>query len=466
MHAEALPPPADSRRWHVLAAIGIGTAMSAVDASIINTVLPLLRRDLGTTVAGVQWVATVYLLTVSALLLAVGRAGDLHGLKRMYLGGFAVFGLGSVLCGLAPSARVLVAMRAVQGAGAAMLFANGPAILTRSFPPEQRGRALGAQGTFTYLGLMVGPALGGWLASALGWRSVFFINVPVAIVGIAYAIRTIPHDVPSASRERFDVGGAIAFAAGLLALLIALNQGHAWGWTAPATLGLMAAAVVVLGAFLRLQRRRPDPVLDLSLFRSRVFSAATGSALLNYLSVYCVTFVVPFLLVQGRHLDMARAGIVLTAQPIVMAVVAPFSGALSDRIGSRVLAVGGMLVTSVGALLLAAAAPRAPLTAIAGGLAVVGLGVALFVSPNNSALMGSAPRHRQGIAGGVMATARNLGMCLGIGLSGAVFTTVLQHRGGLESQAALIPAVQACLYVAAGVGVLGSAVSLLVKRPG
>jgi EmrB/QacA subfamily drug resistance transporter len=464
MHGEAGSPY--ERRWHVLAAVGVGTFMSAVDASIINTVLPLLRRDLGTTVAGVQWVATVYLLTVSALLLAVGRAGDLHGLKRMYLGGFAVFGLGSVLCGLAPSARVLVAMRAVQGAGAAMLFANGPAILTRSFPPEQRGRALGAQGTFTYLGLMVGPALGGWLASTLGWRSVFYINVPVAIGGIAYAVRTIPHDVPSTSRERFDAAGAVAFAAGLLALLIALNQGHAWGWTAPATLGLLSVAVAVLAVFVRLQRRRPDPMLDLSLFGSRVFGAATGSALLNYLSVYCVTFVVPFLLVQGRHLDMARAGLVLTAQPIVMAVVAPFSGALSDRIGSRVLAAGGMLVTSGGALALAAAAARAPLTAIAGGLALVGLGVALFVSPNNSALMGAAPRHRQGIAGGVMATARNLGMCLGIGLSGAVFTTVLQHHGGLESHTALIMAVRTSLFVAAAVGVLGSGVSLLVRRPG
>jgi EmrB/QacA subfamily drug resistance transporter len=370
-----------------------------------------------------------------------------------------------VLCGLAPSARVRVAMRAVQGAGAAMLFANGPAILTRSFPPEQRGRALGAQGTFTYLGLMVGPALGGWLASAFGWRSVFFINVPVAIVGIAYAIRTIPHDVPSRSRERFDVGGAIAFAAGLLALLVALNQGHAWGWTASGTLGLLGLAVAVLAFFLRLQRRRPDPMLDLSLFRSRVFSAATGSALLNYLSVYCVSFAVPFLLVQGRHLDMARAGVVLTAQPVVMAIVAPFSGALSDRIGSRVLAAGGMLVTSAGALALSAAAPAAPLLAIAGGLALVGLGVALFVSPNNSALMGAAPRHRQGIAGGVMATARNLGMCLGIGLSGAVFTTVLHHRAGLDAPAALVAAVQTSLYVAAGIGLLGSGASLFVRRP-
>src|SRR3954470_23018510 len=179
------------KKWSVLTAIGVGTFMSALDGSVVNTVLPVLSRDLHTSVAAIEWVATIYLLVVSALLLGVGRAGDLRGHKRMYLCGFVVFVIGSGLCGAAPTSHFLVGMRALQGIGAAMLFANSPAILTKTFPAEQRGRALGAQATFTYLGLTAGPSLGGWLADAFGWRSVFYINVPVGLVGIILGWRVI-----------------------------------------------------------------------------------------------------------------------------------------------------------------------------------------------------------------------------------------------------------------------------------
>lgn len=445
----------------MLVAVGVGTFMSALDGSVVNTVLPVLRRDLHTSVAGIEWVTTVYLLVVSALLLSVGRAGDLHGHKRIYLSGFVLFVLGSALCGLAPSAGALVGLRAVQAVGASMLFANAPAILTKSFPAEQRGRALGALGTFTYLGLTAGPSLGGWLASAYGWRSVFYINVPVGAVAIALALRSVEDDRPEASGERFDVGGAVLFMAGLVTLLVALNQGHAWGWGSAPVVGLLAAAALLLAAFLAVERRNASPMLDLTLFRSRTFSGTTVSALLNYICVYSVLFVLPFLLIQGRGLDTRHAGLVLTAQPIVMAVVAPLSGALSDRIGSRPLATLGMLALAAGLVLLATVADDAPLGTIAAALGVVGLGVGIFVSPNNSALMGSAPRHRQGIAAGVLATARNVGMVLGVGLAGAVFTTVLARGGGEAHADALVRGVQASLYVAAGIAAAGTVVAAL-----
>ncbi|HEV2852041.1 MAG TPA: MFS transporter [Thermoanaerobaculia bacterium] len=454
-------PAAAGRRWWVLVAVGVGTFMSALDGSVVNTVLPVLRRDLHTSVAGIEWVTTVYLLVVSALLLSVGRVGDLHGHKRIYLSGFVLFVLGSALCGLAPSAGALVGLRALQAVGASMLFANAPAILTKSFPAEQRGRALGALGTFTYLGLTAGPSLGGWLASAYGWRSVFYINVPVGAVAIALALRSVEDDRPEASGERFDVGGALLFMAGLVALLVALNQGHAWGWGSVPVLGLLAAAALLLAAFLAVERRNASPMLDLTLFRSRTFSGTTVSALLNYICVYSVLFVLPFLLIQGRGLDTRHAGLVLTAQPIVMAVVAPLSGALSDRIGSRPLATLGMLALAAGLLLLATLADNAPLTRIAAALGVVGLGVGIFVSPNNSALMGSAPRHRQGIAAGVLAMARNIGMVLGVGLAGAVFTTVLARGGGEAHADALVRGVQASLYVAAGIAAVGTVIAAL-----
>jgi len=450
-----------ANRWWVLVTVGVGTFMSALDGSVVNTLLPVLARAFGASVAGIEWVTTVYLLVISGLLLSVGRAGDLYGHKRLYLGGFVLFVAGSALCGLAWSAHALIGLRVIQALGAAMLMATAPAILTRSFPASQRGRALGAQGTFTYLGLTAGPSLGGWLASAVGWRAVFYINVPVGAVAIVLAWRVIARDHGAQGRERFDVIGAMLFTAGLVALLVALNQGHAWGWTSPPTLVLLAGAAVLLTAFVRAERRS-SPMLDLSLFGDRQFSGATVSALLNYACVFAVLFVLPFLLIQGRGLDAAHAGLILTAQPIVMAIVAPISGTLSDRIGSRGPAVTGMVILAAGLAFLGSVVFRGSLTAIAAGLAVVGLGVGTFVSPNNNALMGAAPRNRQGIAAGVLATARNVGMVLGVGLAGAVFTTV----AGRASPGAdgLVAGVRASLFTAAGVAVLGTIAAALTRR--
>ncbi|MCU1246111.1 MAG: drug resistance transporter, EmrB/QacA subfamily [Acidobacteria bacterium] len=440
-------------------ALGVGTFMSALDGSVVNTILPILGRELHASVAGIEWVTTIYLLVVSALLLGVGRAGDLYGHKVVYLAGFALFIAGSALCGAAGSVHLLVAMRGLQAVGASMLYANAPAILTKSFPAEQRGKVLGAQATFTYLGLTAGPSLGGWLAHAFGWRAVFYINVPIGALAVLMAWRVVERDRPERRSERFDYSGAALFTGGLVTLLIALNQGHDRGWGSPEIVGLFAAALVLLSAFVTVERRKASPMLDLSLFQSRIFSASTVAALCNYVCVYAVLFVLPFLLIQGRGLNTQQAGLLLTAQPIVMAIVAPLAGSLSDRIGSRILAVAGMAVLTVGLLLLARFAPAAPLGMLALAMAVIGFGIGLFTSPNNSALMGAAPRHRQGIAAGVLACARNVGMVLGVGLAGAVFTSVLAAGGA----GALAHGVQMTLFVSAGVAAAGTLVALLSR---
>ena len=445
----------DPHRWWVLVAVGIGTFVSALDSSIVNAILPLLRDDLQTTVAEIEWVTVVYLLVVSGLLLGFGRAGDLYGQKRVYLVGFFIFVIASAACGFAPSAGWLVGLRGVQGIGAAMLFATSPAIVTKSFPDAERGRALGTLAMMTYLGLTAGPALGGWLAHAAGWRWVFYINVPIGAAAIAISWRVVKDEPTAAAGESFDFLGAALFMAGLVALLVALNQGHGWGWISAPTLGLIAIGCAILTVFVRVERRHPSPMLDLSLFRNHIFAATTTSAFLNYASVYSVVFVIPFLLVQARGLNMQEAGLVLSAQPLVMAVVAPISGALSDRIGTRGPATLGMATLAAGLLLLAWASKAAPLGGLAAALGVVGLGVGIFVSPNNSALMGSAPSQRQGIAAGVLATARNVGMVAGIGLAGAIFTTFLS-AGEAEG---LVRGVQASLVVAAGIAGVGAATS-------
>ena len=455
------PPDVTSRaRWGVLLAIGLGTFMSALDGSVVNITLPVVRESFGASVATVEWVVTIYLLVVSGLLLSVGRLGDLRGHRRVYTTGFLIFLLGSVLCGLAPSAGFLIAARAAQAVGASMLFANAPAILTKSFPPEMRGRALGLQATMTYLGLTVGPSVGGWLTTALGWRWVFYINVPVGLLALALALRFVPRDSGSGAAEEFDLRGALTFTGGLVALLLALNQGHAWGWTAWPTVTLLAGSLVLMGLFLRLERRVAAPMLDLSLFRSRTFSAAAASAVLNYVCVYMVLFLMPFYLQQARGLSPAEAGLLLTAQPMLMAIVAPLSGSLSDRIGTRIPSVLGMGLLGLGLFLLSSLDLESPPGVMVAMLAVAGLGIGIFASPNNSALMGAAPRHRQGIAAGVLALARNVGMVMGVGLAGAVFTTVLGRAGALEG-ASIISAMRVSYLLAAGVAVAGMGIAAL-----
>jgi EmrB/QacA subfamily drug resistance transporter len=442
----------------VLAAVGVGTFMSALDASIVNVTLPVVGQALHAPVAAVEWVVTVYLLVVSGLLLIVGRLGDLRGHKDVYVLGFAGFVISSALCGLAGSVQALVAFRAVQALSAAMLYANAPAILTQSFPPSERGKALGMQATMTYLGLAVGPVLGGVLAGTLGWRWIFFVNIPVGGIGVWLSLRNIPRDRPAGTPPRFDVLGAALFFFGLFSLLLALNQGHAWGWTAPATLALLAAAALLLSTFVAVERRRPEPMLDLSLFQSPAFSGAVFSAALTYVAQFALLFLLPFYLMRSRGLAAEHAGLVLVSQPVIMAITAPLSGSLSDRLGSRGPVVLGLVVLSAGLVLLSFLGPATPLAYVAGALAVCGLGFGAFVAPNNSRLLGAAPPHRRGIASGVLAAARNVGMVLGVGLAGAVYTTVVERGGG---DAAIPRAVSIATWILAGVTLLATATSWL-----
>ena len=453
------------RKWWVLIAVGVGSFMSALDGSVVNTILPIVSRDFRAGVATIEWVVTVYLLVVSGLLLSFGRLGDMRGHKPVYVSGFVLFVAGSALSGLASGAAMLIVSRGLQAVGGAMLLANAPAILTGAFPAAQRGRALGMQATMTYLGLTAGPSLGGWLATRLSWRAVFYINVPVCLLAIALSLAFVPRDAPLEHAKHFDLAGALTFIVGLVSLLLALNQGESWGWLSAPTLLLLALSVAALVAFVYLERRNSDPMLDLSLFRTRLFSAATASAVLNYICLYSILFIMPFYLIQGHGLSPAQAGLLLTAQPLIMAIVAPISGTLSDRVGSRTPGTLGMLILAGGLLLLSRLGPASPLAYIALGLAICGLGTGIFISPNSSALMGAAPRNRQGVASGIMATARSVGMVLGVGLAGAVFTTVLARGQAAGLSTALFSAASSAYLVASGVALLAALTSFVRGGP-
>lgn len=443
--------------------------MSALDGSVVNTALPVISTYFNTDISNIEWVVTIYLLVLSGLLLSFGRLGDLRGHKTVFISGFGIFVISSALCGFAPSLAWLIFFRAIQALGAAMLSANSPAILTKSFPGSQRGQALGLQATMTYLGLTVGPSLGGWLTDLFSWRAIFYINIPVGLAALWMGLRHIPSDAhlreASAVSERFDLTGAGLFIIGLVLLLFGLNRGHTLGWDSLPILGALSAALVILTMFVTYERRVSHPMLDLALFKNRLFSISVISAILNYICLFSILFLMPFYLIQGRGLSPSQAGLLLSVQPVAMAIVAPLSGTLSDRIGVRLLTSSGMAILALGIFLQSRFGPQTQPVHMAAGLAITGLGTGIFVSPNNNGLMGSAPRHRQGIAAGILATSRNVGMVLGIGLAGAIFTTVMAQLSAGETQALPSPlmfdAFRASFTTASGIAVIGALISLV-----
>jgi EmrB/QacA subfamily drug resistance transporter len=445
------------QKWWVLIAIGTGSFMSALDGSVVNTILPVLREAFNSNVATIEWVVTVYLLVLSGLLLTFGRLGDLRGHKSIYVWGFGIFIVSSALCGAAWSPAWLVIFRGLQAIGGAMLASNSPAIVTGNFPAEQRGRAFGLISTMTYLGLTVGPSLGGWLTHVFGWRTVFYINVPVGALAFILSMVFIPKDSLSESHQKFDLPGAMTFLAGLTMLMLGLNKGADWGWSSFFVLGPLAMAVILAVVFIRIEQHSPAPMLDLSLFNTPLFSASAANAVLNYICVFSITFLMPFYLIQGQGLNPAQAGLLLTVQPVMMAITAPISGVLSDRIGSRLPGMLGMGLLAVGLFLLSRLGPGTELWLVVLGLAVAGAGTGTFISPNTSALMGAAPRSRQGIASGVQAAARNFGMVMGIGLAGAIFTTHLAQN----TTDSFYAGIELAFLVAAGIAGLGIVVSAI-----
>ncbi len=448
------------RKWWVLIAIGTGSFMAALDGSVINTILPVVRDSFNTDIATVEWVVTIYLLVLSGLLLTFGRLGDLRGHKSIYVWGFGIFVLSSALCGAAWSPTMLIIFRGLQAIGGAMLASNSPAIVTGNFPPEQRGRAFGLASTLTYLGLTVGPSLGGLLANTFGWRSVFYINIPVGSLALALSLFFIPRDTPIEASKRFDLAGASLFLAGLTSLMLGLNKGADWGWSSPVILALLSGALLLLIFFIIVERRSPAPMLDLSLFRVPLFSTSVLSAILNYVCIYSIMFLMPFYLIQGRGLDPAQAGLILSAQPVIMAIAAPISGAFSDRIGSRLPGLLGMGLLATGLLLLSRLGADTAFWLVIMALLLAGLGTGTFISPNTSALMGSAPRIRQGIAAGIQASARSFGMVLGIGLAGAIFTTQLAR----DLPDAFYRGIDLGFLAASAIALIGVAASAVKER--
>ena len=417
----AAPGPKEDikTKWLILAAVMLGSIMGPLDGSIVNTVLPSIAGYFNTEISIAQWVPTVYLLTISCLIMLYGRLGDMIGYRKVFLYGLLAFTVTSALCGSSQSIWMLIAFRALQGLAAGMMMSVGYAIITAAFPPHERGKALGLYAVSIAVGLGLGPTLGGLIAQNLSWRYVFFINVPIGISAIFWGYRIIPRGVAKTG-QRLDLPGALAAFVFLISLLLYANRGEDWGWLAPTSLGLLAVALVSGVLFVWVEKTSRQPMLTLTLFANRVFTFASLSALLNFMATYAVVFLTPFYLTLVLGYDILKVGLVMSASPIAMLFVAPLSGTLSDRIGTRPLAFCGMAICALGLYLLSGLNATADSFDVAWRLAIVGVGAGLFQSPNNSAVMGSVPVAHLGIASGILAAMRNVGMVLGIAVSGAV----------------------------------------------
>jgi EmrB/QacA subfamily drug resistance transporter len=458
--------------WPAFGCVAVGVFMATLDSSIVHVTLPAILEDLGTTLAVVEWVANIYLLVITGLLLTFGRLADILGHKQVYLCGLATFTAGSALCAAAQGAGWLIGARAIQGGGGAMIMACTPAIVTAVFPREQRGRGLGLVGTTVAIGLTSGPPLGGLLLGSAGWRAIFLINLPIGLLALLLATRRLPALRFQKGRERFDLLGAGLFTATCAGVLLAVNRGREWGLGSPATLGLLLGACACLAGFCLWERRTPSPLVDLALFRSREFSAAVAAAVLSYLSGFVAVLLFPFYLAQVRGLGPMPMGLLLTVPPLMMSLIAPVAGALSDRMGYGQLTAWGLAVRSLAFVLFLFLGPSTPYGWVVLALALMGAGGALFNPPNTSSIMGSVAADRLGTAGGVAAVARNLGMALGIATGGAFFSGAFRAGGGASlaayapsHAAAFVQGWRAAMGAALTACLLAMLVSSLRSRP-
>ncbi len=413
-------------KWLVLLLTSIGAFMAPLDGSIVSVSLPSITMGLNMNYAMAIWVPTAYLAALTVLLLSVGRLSDMRGRKPFFISGFVIFTLASFLCSIASDGPQLIVFRAIQGIGASFVAATSTAIVTDVFPGKDRGKALGINVMAVYVGLAVGPSLGGFLTSVVGWRSIFYVNVPIGLFVIFLSVLKLRESsVPR--QRRFDLAGAFLFSLGIVPLLLALTLGGIYGWSSFLTSGLLLGAFVFLFLFVFIERKKgDDAMLNTSLFsKNRLFSAANVSALLNYTSFFGVSFFISFYLQRALNMSALQAGVILFVMPVTMAILSPVSGWLSDRFGSRVFSSLGMSLICVGLLWTSTLTLTSSSVDVAIRLFVIGFGMGLFSSPNTSAVMGSVEKSRLGIASGTLGTMRFLGQSLSLAMMSAVFATFI-----------------------------------------
>jgi EmrB/QacA subfamily drug resistance transporter len=457
----------ENRRWWTLGALCFALFMIMLDNTVVNVALPAIKADLGISTAELEWTVTAYALTFATLLLTGGKLGDLVGRRLIFTIGLVVFTLSSLFCGLSSSAPELIGARAVQGVGAALMMPSTLSIISATFDVRERGTAIGIWAGVSAMALAIGPLLGGIITEHISWNWIFYVNLPIGAAGILAAIFVVPESKDTSHEQRLDVPGLLTSGIGLLSLVYALIEADQYGWTSGRILGLFVVAAVSLAAFVVLEMRQRLPMLDLTLFRSGTFAGANLVAILVTLAMFGIFVFFPIYMQTYRGWSPIQAGAALLPWTVMIVIFAPIAGKLSDRVGSRWLIAAGMATVGACCLLLSTINLHSSFWNLLPAFILGGLGMSFVMTPMSAAVMGAAPVAKAGVASGVLNTFRQVGVALGIAITGAIVAdrAASSVRGGASGPQAFVDGLTFAMKVSAGICFAAAiAAAVLVRR--
>lgn len=417
------------KRWIILFTVLSATFMATLDGSIVNVALPDMALKLKVNMAGIEWVVTSFLITIAATILIFGRLGDIKGKTRIFRYGVVLFTLGSLLCGFANSLAFLVVARIIQGIGASATMATNQGIITHVFPANERGKALGVLGTFVALGAMAGPPLGGFIVSSISWKYIFLVNVPVGIIVFILTIKVFPKSIEVID-EGLDAVGSTLFAISVVSLFAAVVHGQTTGYNNITIIASFIISIVTFILFLVVESKSKEPLLELSIFKNSLFSISLICAFISFVAISASNIILPFYFQDTLKISPATTGLFMMISPVVLSIVAPLSGHMSDKIGSEILTFIGLIFTSTGLFLIGSLHENSPILFLVVFIIIMTIGNGMFQSPNNSLVMSTVPRHKLGIAGSVNALVRNLGFVVGTSVATLILYNKMSHKIG------------------------------------
>jgi len=448
-----------SKSKFILITVIIGAFLSMFGIGVVNVGLPTIAKEFDVEVNTVQWVTSVYLLVMSALLPILGTLSDKIGRRKIYNLGYIIIGVFTLLSSFSGSLSMLIVTRIFQAIGGAMIMANGLAIVTENYPPKQRGRNIGLLVTMMAIGAVSGPSLGGIIIGLWGWRAIFYFIFIVSLAGFLASYYSIPKDGKAPNEKmHFDYLGSVLLIVSILTFVYSFSSVSKLGWSNPLVYGSIIIFVISLTLFIILERKIKHPILDLGLFKNHLFTTSIIAALLSFITMYSPTVLIPFYYQDVLKYSATQSGLFMMAFPIAMAIVSPFSGALSDKIGAVFLTTSGLIINGIALILLANTTINTSLILILIYFSLMGLSLGLFQSPNNSSIMSSVPKTKLGAASGITQLVKNLGMVIGIAFSVSLFTALLGN-GSVSNGADYLHSTKIVYYIAAGLSFAGAFIS-------
>ena len=456
------PPvlPRLSRKWLIFTVTANGTFMSTLSAGIVNIALPTMSQEFGVSLESIQLVVSFYLLVLTTLLPVFGKLSDIYSRKWMYLGGFITFGVGALLGALSHSLLTMLLARGVQGIGSSAMMATSQALIAQVFHGTSRGKAFGAIGAVVACGSLAGPAIGGVLIQTWGWKSIFWLSVPIAAIGVWRGLYLIPR-FNARKRIKFDIQGALLYSLMSFMFLFALNTAADRGWTHPLILGAFAASILFFGGFIYRVRTARYPFLDVEIFKNPVISIGCTVALLGYLALFVNTVLLPFYLTEIMGLDPVQIGLLILPFPVMLAISSAVAGTLNAKWPARILTTAGFCLIIIATLLFAFIGRKPSLSYIVLAQLIMGTGSGTFQVPNNNTVVSAAPRGKLGVVASMNALARNVGMILGIALSVAIFAAVQNYLNshGVNAPDAFIGGFQSAMLLGTLAAAIGAVLS-------